>query len=210
MRQITKDEPKYFSVAKSKVKLPKIKEAWEDKNISQIRPKLREYILAKEQNNLCVYCEKKITSNPKYSNTDHFKTRNLFSELTLNYSNLFVSCCTGKNQKATDIKMARCSTYKDSKIQTKEQYENIINPSFEDPRYFFDYLLSGEIIAINEKAKFTIEILNLNQQSLCDERKILADTLKYCTTLSIEEIFENFGYEFQSFIQNIYPKLKEI
>jgi len=36
MRQITKDEPSYFTSAKSKVKLPKTKGAWEDDNISSI------------------------------------------------------------------------------------------------------------------------------------------------------------------------------
>jgi uncharacterized protein (TIGR02646 family) len=203
MFQIDKDKSSYFTLAKSRVKLPKIKDAWDDKNIVPIRAKLREDILIIEQNNLCIYCEKKISSDSKTSNIDHFKTRNLFPEKTLDYNNLLVSCNV-KN---------RCSSLKDSNkslLQRKNDYANIINPIIENPNDFFDYLLSGEILPLNEKAKFTIEIFNLNHQSLYDERKILADTLKYCPNLSLDEIYENFGYEFQSFINAIYPKLKEL
>ncbi len=50
MRQIVKNEPNYFTSAKAKVPLPKIKGAWSDKNIEKIRPQLREHILLEEQN----------------------------------------------------------------------------------------------------------------------------------------------------------------
>jgi uncharacterized protein (TIGR02646 family) len=203
MFQIDKDEPNYFAVAKSKVKLPKVKNAWSDKNISSIREKLRENILTKEQKGLCAYCEKKISSDRAVSNIDHFKTRNLFPEKTLDYNNLLVSCNTKE----------RCSSLKDSNkslLKRKEDYKNIINPITENPNSSFDYLFSGEIIPLGKKAKFTIEVFDLNHQSLYDERKILADTLKYCSDLSLDEIYDNFGYEFKSFIKNIYPKLKEL
>jgi len=204
MFKISKDEPKYFTSAKSKVKLSKVKEAWNDKNIIEIRAKLRKDILEKEQNRLCIYCEKKISDNSKKSNIDHFKTRNLFPEKTLDYTNLLVSCNVND----------RCSSLKDSKkslLKNRDDYENILDPTIENPNDFFNYLFSGEIIPIDDKkAQFTIEIFNLNQQSLSDERKMLADTLKCCTDLSLDEIFENFGYEYQSFIENIYPKLKEL
>jgi len=203
MFQIDKDEPHYFTLAKSRVKLPKVKNAWSEESIISIRAELREDILNREQKNLCAYCEKKISSNPNISNIDHFKTRNLFPEKTLDYNNLLVSC------NAKD----RCSTLKDnnkSLLKRKEDYENTVNPTIENPNEFFDYLLSGEIVPLNQKAQFTIEIFNLNHQSLYDERKILADTLKYCPDLSLDEIYDNFGHEFKSFIQNIYPKLKEL
>ena len=203
MFQIDKDEPRYFTSAKLKVKLPKVKNAWNDENISAIREVLREDILIKEQKGLCAYCEKKISSSSTSSNIDHFKTRNLFPEKTLDYNNLLVSCNTKE----------RCSSLKDSHkslLKRKEDYGNIINPVIENPNSFFDYLLSGEMIPLDEKAKFTIELFDLNHQSLYDERKILADTLQYCLDLSLDEIYDNFGYEFQSFIQNIYPKLKEL
>ena len=80
MLQVNKSEPNYFTTAKSKVKLPKTKGAWEDENITKIRSQLRTEILLEEQNLLCIYCEKEIDESPKNSNIDHFKTRNLFPD----------------------------------------------------------------------------------------------------------------------------------
>ena len=92
MFKIDKNEPKYFFEAKSKVKLAKEKSAWEDKNIRYISQKLRADILLEEQSLLCAYCEREIEEDRNSSNIDHFKTRNLFPEETLNYHNLLVSC----------------------------------------------------------------------------------------------------------------------
>jgi len=202
MFKIVKNEPKYFSVAKSKVKLPKIKGAWENSIISKIRSKLRADILLDEQNLLCIYCEKEIDDNPKNSNIDHFKTRNLFPQETLNYQNLLVSCNSN----------GRCSNYKDTHIKSKSDYDNIINPITENPTDFFDYLITGEIVAIdrNLKAEFTIDIFQLGRkhdEPLSRQRNELAKTLKYHTNLSLDEIYDIFGNEFHSFINNIYKKL---
>ena len=94
MYQISKNEPNYFTQAKSNISLPRVSSAWEDVNISDIRGQLRKDILVEEQNLLCAYCEKEIDDSSKKSNIDHFKTRNLFPEETLNYNNLLVSCNT--------------------------------------------------------------------------------------------------------------------
>lgn len=203
MLKISKREPLYFRQAKSKVKEPNIKGAWSDNSIASIREQLRDDILNNEQNGLCVYCEKEISSDAKTSNIDHFETRNLVPEKTLDYQNLFVSCNTN----------GRCSDFKDSHkspLKHKTDYENIVHPSKEGSDAFFDYLASGEITPLSDKERFTVEVFNLNQQSLRDERKQLADTLMCCGGLSPEEIFEVFGYEFQSFIQSLYPKLEHI
>jgi len=203
MFQISKDEPQYFTSAKSKVKLPKVKDAWSDNNIDLVRARLRKDILDREQKGLCAYCEKKISSHSKMANIDHFETRNLVPEKTLDYQNLLVSCNT----------LGRCSCFKDSQkslLKTKDDYRNIVNPVNENPSDFFDYLFSGELIPLDEKAEFTIKIFNLNHQSLYDERKLLADSLKYCQNLSLDEIYEEFGYEFHSFIENIYSKLRDL
>ena len=199
MRQIVKNEPNYFTSAKAKVALPKIKGAWSDKNIEKIRTQLREHILLEEQNLLCAYCEKEIDDSSKNSNIDHFKTRNLFPELTLEYSNLLVSCNTN----------GRCSDYKDTHIKNREEYENIINPIVENPNDFFDYLPTGEIIAKNEKGQFTIDIFQLNDTSLTQCRLQVMDSLEHLDNLSLEEIYGIFS-DYHSFIANVYPKLKEL
>ena len=201
MFQIHKNEPKYFTLAKAKVKQPKIKSAWEDNHISAIREKLRGDILLEEQNLLCAYCQKEIDSHKDFSNIDHFKTRNLFPELTLEYHNLLVSCNT-KN---------RCSSSKDSKksiLKTREDYDNIVNPTSENPDDYFDYLPTGEIVAKNKKAKFTIELFNLEDKSLSQCRLQVAKSL-IDIDLSIEDICDIFP-DYHNFIKIIYPKLKEL
>ena len=205
MLQVTKDEPSYFKTAKSKVKLTKVKDAWEDKNVTKVRSQLRTNILLEEQNLLCIYCEKEIDERPEKSNIDHFKTRNLFPELTLDYNNLLVSCNT----------YGRCSNFKDNHIKTRDEYKNIINPILENPDNFFDYLVSGEIVSKTNcnKSEFTIDIFKLGRttdENLTKERKKIATALKYCCdNLSLDEIYTIFP-DYHNFIKAIYPKLKEL
>jgi len=199
VRQIIKNEPSYFTTAKTKVKLPKTKEAWANEHISKIRFKLRSDILLEEQMLLCAYCEKEIDENPKNSNIDHFKTRNLFPELTLEYSNLLVSCNTE----------GRCSNFKDTHIKNREEYKNIVNPIVENPNDFFDYLPTGEIIAKNKKGQFTIDIFNLKDIALTQYRLQIVKSLKCLDNLSLDDIYDIFP-DYHSFIENIYPKLKEL
>lgn len=206
MFKITKNEPDFFTKAKSKVKMPKVSSAWKDKEIETIRPQLREYILLEEQNLLCAYCEKKIDDNPNNSNIDHFKLKagHLFPEQTLDYENLLVSCNTS----------GRCSSYKDKHIKSKDEYDEIVNPITENPDDFFDYLITGQIIAINNnpKAEFTIDIFQLGRnrdEPLSRQRKEIADTLERIKNLSLDEVYDIFDNEFYSFIKNIYKKLEE-
>ena len=206
MFKITKNEPDFFTKAKSKVKIPKVSSAWNDKEIENIRPQLREYILLQEQNLLCAYCEKEIDDNPKNSNIDHFRLKagHLFPEKTLDYNNLLVSCNTS----------GRCSNYKDKHIKSKDDYEKIVNSITENPDDFFDYLITGRIIAIdnNPKAEFTIDIFQLGRnrnEPLSRQRKEIADALEHIKNLSLDEVYDIFGNEFYSFIKNIYKKLEE-
>lgn len=175
MQKISKTEPDYFKNAKLKVILPKVSDAWRDKNITNIRPKLRKDILHEEQNSLCAYCEKKIDAEQTKSNIDHFKKRNLFPEFTLNYYNLLVSC----NSKF------HCSNKKDNSSISKTSYDKIINPVIEDPNDFLDYTFTGDVISktsLNtthkKKADFTISIFALNNKSLQQDRKKITSTIQ--------------------------------
>ena len=206
MFKITKNEPDFFTKAKLKVEKPKVSDAWSNKEINDIRPRLREYILLEEQNLLCAYCERTIDDNPRNSNIDHFRLKagHLFPEKTLDYNNLLVSCNTS----------GRCSDYKDKHISSKDSYDNIVNPITENPDDFFDYLPTGEIVAIdgNKKAEFTIDIFQLGRnqdEPLSKQRKKIAESLKYCENLLLDEVYTEFDNEFYSFIKNIYKKLKE-
>jgi len=197
MFKIIKNEPKFFKVAKLKVKRPKVSSAWSDKRIEDRRPQLRGHILLEEQNLLCAYCEKEIDDNPNCSNIDHFKTRNLFPEETLNYTNLLVSCNSHD----------RCSSFKDKNITNKDDYKNIINPVVENPDEYFDYLITGEIVGKNSKAEFTIYTFQLQTDALIESRLQVYEALKHIDNLSVDEICEVFP-NYHSFIKSIYSKIK--
>jgi len=74
MFQVTKNEPKFFIDAKKKVKKPNENSAWSDKNIKNIKQELALHIL-KEQNGLCIYCEKIVKDYPNDCHIDHFKKK---------------------------------------------------------------------------------------------------------------------------------------
>jgi len=199
MRQITKSEPTYFTQAKKKVLLPKVKGAWDDVNISAIRARLRADMLRDEQTSQCAYCGKAIDADSKNSNIDHFKTRDCYPEMTLEYSNLLVSCNTKD----------RCSTFKDTHVKSRDEYDNIVNPTIENPNDFLEYLLTGEIVARNTKGQRTIDIFNLRDVSLTQCRLQIMRTLEGITNLPLDEI-KDILCEYHCFIEDVYPKLRDL
>lgn len=180
MIQVTKSEPKFFTVKKKKVKNQKQSDAWNE--ISDIRTDLREYILQNEQGLMCIYCEKKISSDRLKSNIDHFKMRNTHPELTLEYENLLVSCNN----------LEHCSNKKDSFGLNKENFENLINPVYDDIENSFSFTAFGELEGNNDKAKFTIEVFGLNHITLIEERKKILIQLMHYKKMDISLIFEAF------------------
>jgi uncharacterized protein (TIGR02646 family) len=198
MFKIEKNEPNFYTKAIRKAKTNQ----WNDKEISSIRADLREYILKNEQNYLCIYCEKKITSEPKESNIDHFKKKEsiFFTQDIFNYDNLVVSCNT----------LDRCSSHKDNKKNrlTKEDYINIINPVIENPNDYFYYLTTGELLPINKtniKSEFTRDIFNLQQFSLVKSREKLTLVILQLKEegFSLTKV-EKTLFEYKSFVQYIY------
>ena len=173
MQKIIKSEPEFFKSAKRKVRKPKEYKAWNDDNIVAIKPQLKEYII-NEQNSLCAYCERKLEDIQKLS-IDHFKKRDLFPEETLEYTNLFISCPTNN----------QCEKHKDNFGLSKEDYEKIIHPVFEEPEEYLTYDLTGYIlpkdnldIQKKKKAEFTIKVFNLNNRALVEDRKKIINILK--------------------------------
>jgi uncharacterized protein (TIGR02646 family) len=203
MFKIEKNEPDFFTKAIKKVKT----NSWNDKEIRKIRPKLREYILKTEQNYLCAYCEKIITSDSKHSNIDHFKKKDsqFFPKDIFNYNNLLVSCNTHN----------RCSEYKDNKKNAllKSDYVNMINSVLENPDEYFEYFTTGEIILKdeeNKKAKFTKNIFQLNQSPLVKDRKKLTIVILQLKKdgMTFQEVF-NYLREYKSFIKYIYENYED-
>ena len=163
-----KDEPEFFSEFKKKEK-PK---DWKDLDF-EIKRKLKKYMLDNEQRidnkSYCPYCEIILFSEnidlkeDKECHIEHIKPKSKFGNLTFDYRN-FLTSCSDKNT---------CGQSKGNK------WDNLfINPVAENPEKYFSYKVrTGEIVPKiangfeYEKAIKTIEILNLNENKLCDYRK---------------------------------------
>lgn len=137
----------------------------------EVKDNLKEFIINNEQNQYCPYCERTIYKSGE-AHIEHIKPRDKFPELFQEYNNIIVSC--NGNQTCG---MKKGNQYDDS----------FINPVIDNPSEYLDYnLANGEIIpkdteeeTLNYKrAKYTIEVLNLNYSKLKEARKNLIDILE--------------------------------
>lgn len=162
------EEPTFLIDFKKKVHIKNWKQM---DDFPKEKRSLRDRLLIEEQNYYCPYCEIKLSIDSGMS-IEHIKPKNTFSALLLEYNNLIVSC---KNKNTCD-----------QKKQAKWS-QNFINPVEEDPENYLEYNLStGEIEAKKhngpdyEKAKYTIDTLNLNSTKLVQSRKALLKAIIYC------------------------------
>ena len=98
------------------------------------------------------------------------------------YNNL-IACC---------LERKRCGNSKANKWD-----ELFINPVTENPEDYFKYdIKTGKIIPIfkdgekNKKASYTIDLLNLNDNRLCDIRKTFI--IKYMSSVEVREYLQEF------------------
>lgn len=150
------EEPQFFKDFKRKNK-PK---NWDDYN-SDIKKQLKNYMFEEEQGYNCPYCETIISLNN--SQIEHIKPKDKFPNALSDYSNYLVGCINKKT----------CGQYKANNWSDK-----FIDPTLEDPNEYLTYdIMTGEVVpkiktGTNfEKAKITIEMLNLNEKRLCEMRK---------------------------------------
>ena len=151
-----KSEPEEFTKYKSKNKIIN----WDSFN-AEIKQVLKQYLLEEQENSCCPYCEMEINLND--SQIEHIKPKDKFPKLLADHDNL-VACC---------LESKRCGNSKANKWD-----ELFINPVIENPEDYFEYdIKTGEITPIfkegnrYEKAKYTIDLLNLNDNRLCNIRR---------------------------------------
>ena len=170
-----KDEPQFFTEFKRK-KNPKNWDELDKLENRYIKKELKYHILKNEQNigdkSYCSYCEIIVFSEnndlkedkeDKECHIEHIKPKSKFGNLTFDYRNFLISCSENKT----------CGHSKQSIWD-----ELFINPVEENPEEYFSYSMrTGKIIPKKEngleyeKAVKTIEILNLNEDNLCEYRK---------------------------------------
>jgi len=135
---------------------------WKDfTSESEIKKLLKKALLEEQENDCCPYCEIEINLNN--SQIEHIKPKDKFPELLIDYDNL-IACC---------LESKRCGNSKANKWD-----ELFINPVTKNPEDYFEYdIKTGKIISIfkngekYEKAEYTINLLNLNDNRLCEIRK---------------------------------------
>lgn len=153
---------------------------WKDfTSESEIKKLLKEALLEEQENSCCPYCEIEINLND--SQIEHIKPKDKFPELLIDYNNLIACCLENK----------RCGNSKANKWN-----ELFINPVVENPEAYFKYdIKTGKIISIfkdrekYEKAEYTINLLNLNDNRLCNiRRKYILEFLSYSSNNSENDL----------------------
>lgn len=194
MKQLTKGGiPEFLT----KYILRKSPRHWDE--ISPIRQELREHILM-EQGNCCAYTEIRISESTN-SHIDHYRTRNLFPQLTFDYYNMLVSCNSEKYG----------AKHKDKHIKSTEDYDDLVNPVKEVPLDFIEFAYTGEVLSVggSTKGEKTISFFNLNAKDLVERRKTMATCmLQMKDYLTEEEIVESIG-EFETMVRQLYKDSRE-
>lgn len=111
----------------------------------------------------CAYCE----AISAERHIEHFRPKGSFSNLTFDWTNLFLSCCN------TDS----CGIYKDRGAGNYSP-DDLINPCIDDPDEFLAFYRDGVVrparLATPEqkyRAEETIRVFHLNAPHLVDGRK---------------------------------------
>ena len=167
---------------------------WEDMD-GAIKRDSRNFIMQNEQVGLCGYTE--LPLNIDNSHIDHYKKRNLFPQLTFDWTNLIVA--------AVDDEFG--ANFKDNGYSIKAaEYSEIFNPVLDHSENYFSYTEWGEIVAKEgitndekEKAEKTIEIFNLKHPSLKSRRFTIIQMVKSCreqfTKQELLQLFNGQGFK---------------
>ena len=174
-----REEPEFLLQYRRRYK-PK---SWDDYDRNKppfIKSILTKHMLLSEQEGYCPYCERKVNAEDD-SHIEHIKPRDKFPNLFQDYYNLLVCC----NDKKT------CGSAKKGKYE-----ELFLNPVLVNPTDYLTYNLStGELIAIDveraERSTYTIDLLNLNERRIKQQRLNLINVLIECSRNGSKENFKD-------------------
>lgn len=163
--------------------------SWDE--IKHLTYDMRLYMLCYEQDCLCGYSEIPIGAENTESHIDHFVKQEHDCQKIFSWDNFVVS--------TVDEDFG--GKYKDNtyRIQ-KNEYALIFNPVVDDMSQYISFLGNGKMIPTNglsqniiDKVEKTINVFNLNCQSLKDRRKVLIANLHACSGLSKDEIINTYA-----------------
>jgi uncharacterized protein (TIGR02646 family) len=188
MRYIKKgsEAPYHLEQARLKNLVPLNPEkAW--KNFAY-KEELCNYFLEPTQYYICAYCE--ISLNELGKHIEHIKPKSQYPEETFNHQNLVLSCIDDKQLNNLPRYNHSCGHYK------LNNYDPLlfISPSEPNCQDYFWYRQNGEVIphpnltqSQQERARYTIDLLNLNNLRLVRRRRILIEE----TIIEIDKLLDD-------------------
>lgn len=148
---------------------------------SEIKQELKQHML-EIQKHICAYCCSQIDDTKAHN--EHIKPQDLYPNLSMEYTNLVVSCTTQGAE-------STCGMHKENDFN-----ENLfVSPLSEDCENNFRFEMNGKVAGITEKGRYTVELLNLNSYRLVSARKALIDEIERSTTLGREYILQYYVNE---------------
>lgn len=143
------------------------------------------YFLEPQQYYICAYCE--ISLNKLGRHIEHIKPKSRYPEETFNYHNLVLCCIDAQQLSHLHLDERSCGHYK------LDNYDPslFVSPLEPNCRDYFWYRQNGEVIpntnltpSQQARARYTIDILNLNSLRLVRQQRILIqETIKIINEL---------------------------
>ena len=143
------------------------------KKYKDVFQEARLQILIDEQNGLCGYTEIYI-QNEEESLIDHYKKKNsaFYPSLVFEWSNLIVA--TKDSEFGANFKDNKC--HGNNRGIQKIEYREIYNPVIDKIKFTYDAF--GAIVEEEGKIKKTVEVFNLNCESLKRRRANIISTIQ--------------------------------
>jgi uncharacterized protein (TIGR02646 family) len=134
----------------------------------------KQYILHDEQHGLCIYCERHLSAS--YARLEHLKPQSCYPDEHFSYKNLVVSCHGQEDHNEMipahqGYSIDSCDHFKAAQFDENLFLDPTLIPDI--TKYFcFDKINGGISASIvnKEKANHMIQLLNLDNVSLCNER----------------------------------------
>ena len=135
----------------------------------------------------CGYCEKPLLDTPKH--IEHYRPKKIYYWLAYSWDNLLLSCGECNSAKSDKFEVENEPVhYNNEPFETihhlGDGYDNlekplIINPEKEDILEKITFTARGEIESNDRRVAHTIEVCNLNRNSLCRLREeIIVDFIE--------------------------------
>ena len=115
-----------------------------------------------EQFYLCAYCCKQISGSSDDTMNEHVIARKTAPHKSLDYTNIVASCTTAN----------QCDNAHGSQTLP-------LTPFDVECETDLDFKLSGRVVGLTDDAQKTIDVLNLDNRSLTEQRKIFIDTILF-------------------------------